>query len=222
MSRRVTSRDDVVAVISLYKRGHELKHIAAQTGVNLRCVQKLVKRFKEEGEEDIPVPKPRSGRPRLISPRSLKVIARQVETSPSLTAREIKEKNPHLLSSVSVRCIQQALHDYLGFKSYRGQPKPLLTHKQKKSRIRFRKKYSVRDVETGRSVLGSDEAATFTVTGTGTNCGRVYCHPQIPHTDDPHLPQYTVKHPASLMVWACLLQLPWCCWGSYSNTSPKM
>lgn len=199
MSTRVTSGDDIVAVISLYKGGHELKQIAAQSGVGLRSVQKMVKRFKEEGEEDIPVPKRRTGRPKLISPRSLKVTSRQLKTSPFLTAREIKEKNPCLLSSVSLHCVQQALHDDLGFKSYHARRKPLLTEKQKKNRIRFCKKYSVWDLETWRSVLWSDEA-TFTVTG--TSYGRVY---RQPHTD-PHLSQFTVKtvkHPASLMVWAC-------------------
>ncbi|KAG7163409.1 putative Transposase-containing protein 5 [Homarus americanus] len=158
MSRRVTTRDDIAAVIALYKANHVLREISAQTGVALRVVQNLVKRFRDLGEDELPAPLPKSGRPKLLSPRTLKVISRQVRSSPSLTAREVKERNPCLLSHVSLRCVQQALHDDLEFKSFRARRKPLLTKRQKENRVKFCKKYEVWDLETWRSVLWSDEA----------------------------------------------------------------
>ncbi|KAG7172410.1 hypothetical protein Hamer_G026263 [Homarus americanus] len=51
MSRRVTTRVDIAAVIALYKVNHVLREISAQTGVALRAVQNLVKRFRDLGEE---------------------------------------------------------------------------------------------------------------------------------------------------------------------------
>ncbi|KAG7165116.1 hypothetical protein Hamer_G004900 [Homarus americanus] len=60
MSRRVTARDDIAAVIALYKANHELRGISAQTGVGLRVVQKLVKRYHELGEDVLPAPLPKS------------------------------------------------------------------------------------------------------------------------------------------------------------------
>ncbi|KAG7169811.1 putative Transposase-containing protein 22, partial [Homarus americanus] len=141
MSRRVTTRDDIAVVIALYKANHVLREISAQTGVALRVVQNLVKRFRDLGEDELPAP-----------------LSKSVRSNPSLTAREVKERNPHLLSHVSLRCVQQALHDDLGFKSFRARRKPLLTKRQKENRVKFCKKYEVWDFETWRSVLWSDEA----------------------------------------------------------------
>ncbi|KAG7171586.1 putative Transposase-containing protein 17, partial [Homarus americanus] len=133
MSRRVT-RDDIAAVIALYKANHVLREISAQTGVALRVVQNFVKHFRDLGVEESTTPLPKSGRPKLLSPRTLKVISRQVRSNPTLTAREVRERNPRLLSHVSLRCVQQALHDDLGFKSFRARRKPLLTKRQKENR----------------------------------------------------------------------------------------
>ena len=199
MSRRVTTKEDVAAVIALYKADHDTKFISEQTGVGVRVVQNLIKRFREEGEDALPAPKPKTGRPKLVSPRTLKVISRQVKAEPFLTARQVKEKNPGLLSHCSLRCVQQALHDDLGFKSYRARKKPALTQKQMENRVKFCKKYAVWDLDSWRSVLWSDEA-TFSVTGSGFQ--RVYRQPG----SDASLPQYTVKtlkFPPTLMVWAC-------------------
>ncbi|KAG7174513.1 putative Transposase-containing protein 18, partial [Homarus americanus] len=154
MSRRVTTIDDIAAVIALYKANRVLREISAQTGVALRVVQNLVKRFRDLGEDELPAPLPKSGRPKLLSPRTLNVISRQVLSNPSLTARE----KSRLLSHVSLRCVQQALHDDLGFKSFRARRKPLLTKRQKENRVKFFKKYEVWDLETWRSILWSDEA----------------------------------------------------------------
>ncbi|KAG7156381.1 hypothetical protein Hamer_G006125 [Homarus americanus] len=115
MSRRVTTRVDIAAVIALYKANHELRNISAQIGVGLHVVQKLVKRYREVGEDMLSAPLPKSGRPKLLFPRILQDISRQVKSNPALT-----ERNPRLLSHVSLSCVQQSLHDALGFKSFRA------------------------------------------------------------------------------------------------------
>ena len=55
--------------------------------------------------EAIPTPKPRSGRPRKISNCIYKVIRRQLDKNPTLTAQKLKENNPALLQDVFVRWI---------------------------------------------------------------------------------------------------------------------
>ncbi|KAG7156164.1 hypothetical protein Hamer_G024084 [Homarus americanus] len=119
MSRGLTTRDDIAAMIALYKANNELRDFSAQTGVGLRVVQKLVKRYRELGEDVLPAPLPKSGRPKLLSARTLEVISRQVKSNPALTAREVKGRNPRLVSHVSLRCVQQSLQDALEFKSFR-------------------------------------------------------------------------------------------------------
>ncbi|MPC38083.1 hypothetical protein E2C01_031584 [Portunus trituberculatus] len=129
-----------MAVIIFYKANHPVKEVAKQTSVSVCVCQKLVKWFKEERGEGIPAPRSQSGRPKLISPTTIKLIGRKVKAYPCLTAAEIKENNPQLLSRLSLRCVQQCLHDDLNLGSFRARKKPLLTAVQKKKRVAFAKK----------------------------------------------------------------------------------
>ena len=43
MSRRVTTKEDVVAVIALFKADHDTSFISEQTGVAMRFIQNLIK-----------------------------------------------------------------------------------------------------------------------------------------------------------------------------------
>ena len=197
MPKSQLSREEHGMVIGLHSGGSSNREIADQTGINIRTIQRLVKRFKEEGGTDIPAPKPKPGRPRKVSKKTLRVIKRQLVSQPSLTAKEIKEKNPRLLADVSLRTVQERIHDDLEFKSFRARKKPLLTPTQIKKRRKFCKKYLNWGLDDWKKVLWTDEA-TFCVSGTGHS--RVY----RPRGSDANLPQYTiktVKHPAYLMVW---------------------
>ncbi|KAG7172334.1 putative Transposase-containing protein 10, partial [Homarus americanus] len=147
MSRRVTTRDDIAAVIALYKANHVLREISAQTGVALRVVQNLVKRFRDLGEDELPALS-------LVGLNyclhgHLRLFLDKFGPIPHSQHRE---------TPVLLRCVQQALHDDLGFKSFHARRKPLLTKRQKENRVKFCKKYEVWDLETWRSVLWSDEA----------------------------------------------------------------
>ncbi|KAG7173723.1 hypothetical protein Hamer_G018016 [Homarus americanus] len=68
----------------------------------------------------LPAPVPKSGRPKLLSSQTLKVISHQVKSNPALTAREVKERSSRLLSHVSLSCVRESLHDDIGFKSFRA------------------------------------------------------------------------------------------------------
>ena len=189
--------EEVGQVIGLYKGGAKLKDISSQTGINLRTCQRLVKRFKEEGEQEIPQPKPKPGRPKSVSQHTLRVLRRQLVSQPSITARELKERNPRLLAGVSLRTVQERIHEDLHFKSFRARRKPHLTPSQIKKRISFCKKYLEWDLNDWKKVLWTDEATFFVSGSTDT---RVY----RPRGSDANLPQYTVKtvkHPAYVMVW---------------------
>ena len=153
MSRRSTTKEDIAAVIALYRVKHKVSEIVTLTGVCKRSVQRFIKKFKDSDETLIPVPQPTTGRPQLISKRTGKVLNRHVSHNPWSTARELKETNPDLLGNVSVRNIQQFLHDDSSYNSYRARRKPLLTTVQKAKRLKFAKKYSVWSDENWRGVL---------------------------------------------------------------------
>ncbi|KAG7164833.1 hypothetical protein Hamer_G017223 [Homarus americanus] len=120
MSRRLTTRVDIAAVIALYKANHELRDISAQIGVGLHIEQKLVKRYCELGEDMWPAHLPKPGRPKLLFPRTLQDISCQVKSNPALTALKVKERDPRLLSHISLSCVRQSLHDALRFESFRA------------------------------------------------------------------------------------------------------
>ncbi|KAG7155316.1 putative Helix-turn-helix domain-containing protein 1 [Homarus americanus] len=99
-SGKELGRDTIVAIITPYKEGYKCKDIATRVGIGVQQVQKWIKKFRDGGGEDIPTPKPRSGRPRKIQNRTSKVIKRQLDKNPTLTARKLKENNPALLQDV--------------------------------------------------------------------------------------------------------------------------
>ncbi|KAG7154855.1 putative Transposable element Tc1 transposase-like 52, partial [Homarus americanus] len=151
-------RDTIVAIITLYKEGYKCKDIATRVGIGVRQVQKWIKKFRDGGGEDIPTPKPRSGRPRKIQNRTSKVIKRQLDKNPTLTARKLKENNPALVQDVSVRCISDHLLKDLQYRSCCAKVLPLLSAKNVRDRIAFSKKYKDWTLEDWEQVLWSDES----------------------------------------------------------------
>ncbi|KAG7156172.1 Transposable element Tc3 transposase-like 3, partial [Homarus americanus] len=142
--------------------GYKCKDITTRVGIGVRQVQKWIKKFRDGGGEDIPTPKPRSGRPRKIQNRTSKVIKRQLDKNPTLTARKLKENNPALLQDVSVRCISDHLLKDLQYRSCCAKVLPLLSAKNVRDRIAFSKKYKDWTLEDWEQVLWSDES-TFVV-----------------------------------------------------------
>lgn len=75
MPKVTTSKDKHKEVIPLYKAGHYLLFIAHQTGVRLRTVQCLVKKFKNSSRTTVPAPLPKPGRPCKITHRTCALIS---------------------------------------------------------------------------------------------------------------------------------------------------
>ncbi|MPC29232.1 hypothetical protein E2C01_022454 [Portunus trituberculatus] len=87
-----------------------------------------------------------------------------------------KNKITKLQEHVSVRSVQDILHNNLGYKYYCALKKPLLTALQKEKRVKFSKKCLVWNEDQWKTVLWSDEVA-FTITETQSS--PVYCKPGI-------------------------------------------
>lgn len=199
-SGKEITHEQMVAIVTLYNAGHTVREISEYSGVKIRSVQRWLKRYRETGDAAIlPVPRPRPGRPKVVSPRTVNILKRQVERSPRKNARQVKLENPRLLGDVSLRTVQRRLHDDVGVRRYKSRRKPLVTLVQRGKRVAFARKYGGWDINRWRKVLWSDES-TFTVTG--NRAGYVYRRPG----SDPLDPKYlapTVKWPDSIMVWGC-------------------
>ena len=193
------SSDKIAAITALAKCGKSNKDIATITGIVLRSVQRWTKKFRDCGENELPAPGKRTGRPPSTSERTRKVIRREVDKYPRSSARQLKERYPDLLGSVAERTVRDILHRDLKFTKHAARKKPLVTLRQRHARVAFSKKYLKWGLEQWKGVLWSDEA-TFSVTG--NRSGKVYRRPG----SDPFHPKFiqsTVKHPDSLMVWGC-------------------
>ena len=81
----------IAVITALCKAGHSNNNISQQTGVALRTVEWWRKKFKDAPDGNVELHKKNPGRPRKTSPRTLNIIKRQVEVSPTITSRQLKE-----------------------------------------------------------------------------------------------------------------------------------
>ena len=110
----------VAVMTSLHKAGKSTNYIANETGVSVPSVQRWIKKFKDSPGRDVQLHQNSPGRPRKLNERALRIVKREVEAKPSITARQLKERNPGILCDVSVRTIQRYLHDKLGYTRWKA------------------------------------------------------------------------------------------------------
>ncbi|KAG0725462.1 Transposable element Tcb1 transposase [Chionoecetes opilio] len=145
----------------------------------------------------VPPRKPGSGAPKKTSPRTDKIMRREVLNDPAITAAELKKNHPALLGNVSVRTIQHRLQISLKLPTRRAAKKPLLTEAMKKKQLSFCKRYRQWTPEQWKKVMFSDESTFRLVRMASTTVRR-------PSDVSRYHPKYTVKtvkHPDSVMVW---------------------
>lgn len=193
-----TGRDNIVRVIELHKVGKNNREITNQTGVTESTVSRLLKKWRAEGGGDkVPVHKHAGGKALKISPKALKLLKRELDITPSITAKELKNKNPKLLGDVSVRTIQENIQKRLNYSKVKARVKPLVTAKQRRRRVQFAKGHKDWDLVQWHKVLWTDEATFCISESKGT---KVWKSPTA-SACDPRLTVTSVKHPPYLMVW---------------------
>lgn len=128
-------------------------HLAETTGIPVSTVYRYVDKMKKTGKLE---PLPRSGRPRVLSPKKRRQLGRFVARNPQESASELATKlnanNPDL--NVTTRTVQRELVK-LGWKV--GVPKkvPFLTPKHRENRVEWATKHLR---QNWRHVVFSDEA----------------------------------------------------------------
>ena len=191
------TKDKISAIHALHKAGIGAKAIQKQTRVPQRTVERWLQRCRAAEDDKVPAHLSKPGRPRKVSKRTLTVLKHDLSVRPVRTARELKENNPGLLGSVSLRTVSRYCKKDLVLPSRTAARKPLLTPRHIANRLSFAKKYIQWPIEKIRSILWSDESV-FTVSGTR------FARVRRPKGSDRYDPKYTVKtvkHPDSVMVW---------------------
>ena len=189
--------EEKTRAITLLEQGWSVIRVAVDLKVTRRVVYNLKKAAASVPPGTIPPRKKGSGARRKTSPRTDKVLKREVLAEPSITAVELKKKHPDLLKKVSVRTIQHRLQKDLKLPARRAAKKPLLTEAMKKKRVNFCKKYKHWTPEQWKKVMFSDES-TFRLVRGGS---KVVRRPSSVSRYDPRYTVKTVKHPDSVMAW---------------------
>jgi hypothetical protein len=116
-----------------------------------------------------------------------------------LSAAELKDNHPKLLGNVSVQTIQNRLQKELDQPSRCAAQKPLLTKEMVRKHLQFARRYRNWTKEQWAKVVWSDES-NFSLVQKGRKHVR---RPSSRNRFDAKYTQKTVRHPASVMVWAC-------------------
>ena len=171
--------------------------IAERCGISHRTVNRIWKRMQEEGLERAARPRPRSGRPTIITLRVVAALRRYINLHPFDAAFEIRQRCP-AVRHLSARRINEALSKHCKRPSFVAAKKPLLTDAMIAKRLAFCNQFLHWTPAQWMGVMFSDESR-FAVfrnrirrvrrpIGKEYRLKRKFCNP-------------TVKHPVSVMVW---------------------
>ena len=181
----------------LREEGYSTRQIALREGVDHSTVARICQRISNTGSyEDMS----RSGRPRILSKRHERKIARLVTSNECQTAVDVqyslRESENTTVSGNTVRRILQRS----GLVARVRRKKPFLHPRHRQQRMHFAQKYKDWTADDWKRVVWSDESK-FQLFGSE---GRQYCwkKPGEP-LKNAHV-QPTVKHGGgNIMVWGC-------------------
>ncbi len=173
--------------------------IAECLGRYRSSIKRLLVKAKSLPPRSIPARKKGSGCPAVISKDALKILERFVKKNPAATADDIKENVPEV-AAVSLRHIRRLLVEKLRMRSKncRPQASPNQANEGQKTGFCYIKKYRHWTEEEWSRVMYSDELTFRCLRATRTRVRR----PAGSDRFDSRYTVKTVKHPASLMVWA--------------------
>lgn len=185
-------------ISTLLEEGYSSRAIAFRVKVSHSTVLRIKHLKEQTGCLDV---LPRSGRPRILTNRHERRIARQLRSGTCSNAIQTQKK---LTTDEGVRVSANTIRRALwrqGLQSRVKKKKPLLQPRTKRLRREFAKKYRNWTVEDWRRVIFSDESK-FKIFGSD---GREWCWKD---PNSPLLPQHvkpTVKFGGgSVMVWGCM------------------
>ena len=158
-------------------------------------MQYIVNKYKKEGNV---VTSPRSGRPKLLDDRTMRLIKRKVSERPSISSTEISDDlNSNLGIKIAPRSIRHNLQNN-GLKAYRKATKALLTAPMKKKRLAWCKKYSSVPDKYWEKVVWTDESYISLFSGFEKFVRR----PKNTRFQSLFVNQGP-KHSLKVMIWGC-------------------
>lgn len=151
MFRKVYSNETKLNVVELFKKGLIQREISETLDVHKSVVSRILSKCKKNGFVKT---LPRTGRPRKTSKREDRAIERQATKNPFSSAPKIKST---LGLNISTKTIKWRLAENNLFLR-KPAKKPLLTKKQRISRLKFARDHIDWDIKKWSNVLFTDES----------------------------------------------------------------
>ena len=185
------------AIVRGHQRGLTHKALAEQFNVSRTAITNIIKRYRLHGCVEI---RKSSGRPKITSRLIDRNILRMSRSDPRLTtvdiSRHLAEEDHIKVSDSTVRRRLKAV----GLHGRRPVKKPLISAKNRKTRVNFAKKHINWTKQQWRDVLWSDESK-FSLFGSD---GISYVRRPIGKRYHQQYQIPTVKHGGgNVMVWGC-------------------
>lgn len=182
------------AIVLLARNGNSATTIGRQLNVNTRTVQRIMKRWREEGNVDV---KRKTGRPRSVNTRRLRgIIKKKIDRNDGVSMNRIAST-----LGISRTSVQKIVKNELGLRSYRLLSGQYLSEESKASRLKkcreLLKIFAVRRVE---DVLWTDEKIFTVEVAKNRQNDRQLISPVLKNTRRRKIATH-VLFPESLMVW---------------------
>lgn len=185
-------------ILKLRKEGKSFREIGKMIGRTHSSVQYVVEAFKKTKSI---VPKPRSGRPSILTVREKRTILQSVKANPRLTASKICENIKNLFDKDLHEDTVRKFLKKDGYHARVARRKPFISEVNRQKRMDFANKYISKPREFWERVLFTDESkfCAFGIKGkklvwrkSGTALDKENLLP-------------TVKHGGGgVMVWGCM------------------
>lgn len=184
------------ARIAVYKR-QGMSNIAIGNRLKLdhTTIARIIKRL--DNNPDFYHVMPKTGRPRALEEREVRIAARMLARTEAENAVEVQKK---AFENVAARTLQRSLKNY-GLICRVRRSKPYLSKMQKEARYRWAKAHKDWTVEDWKRVIFSDESK-FNLFKSD---GRQYAWFRPGQALDERFTKKTVKHGGgNVMVWGCI------------------